>query len=232
VIPVTASENRGTSVMSDLAALFEKRRADRVDPGNLVTENLTALVAAGITAAAIPDAGERRRVLRTVADGCGATAFALAATFSTDRASGTLYHAAVQLGLAERAYAVAIERLASAPSDAARQPGAQFAVARMLGALGTMTALLDRQAGRAAGTGADEDLAEACIAGMYLAGEAEFVVSAALGVLGGDAEGTRRLSLIWYDLTAVSAPVSGALARELVGKAAFGIDPHESPRWL
>lgn len=215
---------------ADLAADFEKRRADRVDAGDLVAENLAALDAAGITAAAVTDEAERRRVLRTVAAGCGATAFALGATFATGRADAVLYHAAGQLGLAERAYAVAVDRVRQS-GDAARQPGPQFAVARMRGALNTMTALLDRQAGRATGDDAAA-LAEACTAGIFLAGETETVVSAAYDLVSADPEGAARLGQVWHDLKATPPPVSGSLARELVGKAAFGIDPDETPRWV
>jgi hypothetical protein len=216
---------------ADLAATFEKRRAGRVDAGALVTENLEALASAGVTAAAIGDDAERRRALRTIAGGCGATAFALASSLSTDLASETILDAAVRLGLAERAFAITVERVGQLPGDAARLPGTQFAVARMRAALNTMTALLDRQSRRATRDSA-EGRAEACIAGMFLADEAEGVVSAALGVLGGDAEAVARLSQVWYDVKAVPPPVSAALARELVGKAAFDIDPAQTPRWL
>ncbi|WDZ84663.1 hypothetical protein [Micromonospora cathayae] len=262
----TVSDADVRPVATDLAADFEKRRAGRVDAGDLVGENLAALAAAGITPAAVTDAAVRRRVLRTVAGGCGATAFALAATFAatatatataTDTDTGTadagsgstpagagraeavLYHAAVQFGLAERAYAVAVDRVRHA-GDLARQPGPQFAVARMRGSLDTMTALLDRQAARVVDAGAagrdDGDdagaLAEACTAGLYLAGEAETVVSAGYDLVAADPDGAARIGQIWHDLKATPAPVSGSLARELVGKAAFGIDPDETPRWV
>lgn len=214
---------------ADLAADFEKRRAGRLDAGDLIAENLAALAAAGITAAAVTDAAERRQVVRTVAGGCGATAFVLGASFAAGRADAVLYHAAGQLGLAERAYAVAVEGVRR--SDEARQPGPQFAVARMRGALHTMTALLDRQAGRAGGDDAAA-LAEACTAGIFLAGETETVVSAAYDLVAADPESAARLGQVWHDLKATVPPVSGSLARELVGKAAFGIDPDETPRWV
>ncbi|MFB9543833.1 hypothetical protein [Micromonospora sagamiensis] len=226
----TAMSSAGVGVAADLAVDFEKRRAGRVDAGDLVTENLAALDAAGVTAATVTDGAQRRQVLRTVAAGCGATAFALGAALAAGRAEAVLHHAAVQLGLAERAYAVAVERVRQA-GDVARQPGPQFAVARMRGSLDTMTALLDRQAGRAVGEDAAA-LAEACTAGLFLAAEAEAVVSAAYDLVAGDAEGATRIGQLWHDLKASPAPVSGALARELVGKAAFGIDPDETPRWV
>lgn len=239
---MSGADVQGT--VADLAADFEKRRAGRVDAGDLVAENLAALDAAGITAAAVQDGVGRRRVLRTVAGGCGATAFALGAALATDRVEAVLHHAAVQLGLAERAYAVAVERVRHA-GDLARQPGPQFAVARMRGSLDTMSALLDRQAGRATGDPAAASpvghgaaapdaaaLAEACTAGIFLAAEAETVVSAAYDLVAADAEGAARLGQLWHDLKATAAPVPGALARELVGKAAVGIDPDETPRWV
>lgn len=216
---------------ADLAAAFDKRRAGRVDAAGLVAENLAALESAGVNATAVADDARRRRALRTVASGCGATAFALAEALATDLRQRTLYDAAVRLGLAERAFAIMVERVGQLPGNAARLPGTQFAAARMRGALDTMAALLARQARLASGDGAD-GRAEACVAGIYLAGEADGVVSAAFGVLGGDAEATARLSQIWYDLKATAPPVPDALARELVGKAVFGIDPAESPRWV
>ncbi|WP_436494952.1 acyl-CoA dehydrogenase family protein [Actinokineospora sp. HUAS TT18] len=214
----------------ELAAGFEKRRAGRVDAGD-VKENLAELAAAGVTVAAIKDAVGRRSALRAVASGCGVTAFKLAETFSAGQAYGTLYDAAVRLGLAERAYEIAVERAKARGIELTGLPGTQFAVARMRSSLATMVALLDRQALRAAADGA-VGLAEACVANLYVAPEADSVVATAFGVLSGDSEGTARLSQIWHDLKAVSAPVSGDLARELVGKNAVGIDPTETPRWL
>ncbi|XTZ18654.1 hypothetical protein ACQSSU_15425 [Micromonospora echinospora] len=226
----TTMSSAGVGVAADLAADFEKRRSGRVDAADLVAENLAALDVAGVIAAAADDGdgGRRRQVLRTVAGGCGATAFALGAALATGRAEAVLHHAAVQLGLAERAYAVAVERVRQL-GDVARQPGPQFAVARMRGSLDTMTALLDRQAGRVVGDDAAA-LAEACTAGLFVAGEAEAVVSAAYDLV--DADAAARIGQIWHDLKATPAPVPGALARELVGKAAFGIDPDETPRWV
>ncbi|HVK25880.1 MAG TPA: hypothetical protein VM677_31365 [Actinokineospora sp.] len=214
----------------ELAEGFEKRRAGRVDAGD-VRENLAELAAAGVTVGAIKDAAERRAVLATVAAGCGATAFKLAETFSAGMAYGTLYDAAVRLGLAQRAYEIAVERVKTRGFEVTGLPGTQFAVSRMRSSLATMVALLDRQALRAAADGA-VGLAEACVAHLYVAPEADSVVSTAFSVISGDSEGTVRLSQIWHDLKAVSAPVSGDLARELVGKNAVGIDPTETPRWL
>ncbi|WP_416902937.1 hypothetical protein [Micromonospora echinospora] len=224
----TTMSSAGVGVAADLAADFEKRRAGRVDAGDLVGENLAALDAAGVIAAADGDGAHRRQVLRTVAGGCGATAFALGAALAAGRAEAVLHHAAVQFGLAARAYAVAVERVRQL-GDLARQPGPQFAVARMRGSLDTMTALLDRQAGRAVGDDAAA-LAEACTAGLFVAGEAEAVVSAAYDLV--DADAAARIGQIWHDLKATPPPVPGALARELVGKAAFGIDPAATPRWV
>ncbi|WP_157367703.1 hypothetical protein [Alloactinosynnema sp. L-07] len=220
----------GLDTASELAAGFEKRRAGRVDAGD-VKENLAELAAAGITVAEIKDAAERRAALRAVAAGCGATAFALAETFSAGMAYGTLYDSAVRLGLAERAYEIAVERVKARGIEVTGLPGTQFAVSRMRGSLATMVALLDRQSGRATADGA-AGLAEACTASLHVTPEADSVVSTAFSVLSGDRDGTARLTQIWHDLKAASAPVSADLARELVGKAAVGIDPTETPRWL
>jgi alkylation response protein AidB-like acyl-CoA dehydrogenase len=118
------------------------------------------------------------------------------------------------LGLAERAYRLALQSIkdrAGENPDPALLPGTQFAVARMRAALDTMSALATRQGG--------------LVARYYIAGEAEQVVSAAYGLIGPGAE----IGEIWRD---IKVPFDADRARELIGKAALGIDPNETPRWL
>jgi len=232
-VTVTSAEEAAMPAarLDDLIPSFEKRRSGRVDAGPAVPENLADLAAAGVAAPA--DDGERRRVLRTVAGGCGATAFALAATAAAPPPAAVLDHAAIQLGLAQRAYAVAVARVAQAPGQAALLPGAQFAVAGMRGACDTMTALLERQAALTADNrDAAAALAAACVAAMYVSETADRVLCTAAGLLAEDPQGTGRLAQLRHDLRAVPPPVPEARCRELVGKALLGIDPDATPRWV
>lgn len=201
----------GTHVMDDirdLAAAFDKRAMAGTES---VEENLAEL-------REIWPAEPTLEALRVVAGGCGRTAFTVAAEHSDpDRAS-----AAVLLGLAQRAFDLAVrqvtERSVTGAPDPVRLPGTQFAVARMRATLATMTAVLDRYT------------ADSVLPRFYLAGEAEQVVSTAYGLVTGG-EAATRIGQIWRDLKA-APPFSADLARELIGKTALGIDPTETPRWL
>lgn len=148
--------------------------------------------------------------------------------------------AAVFLGLAERAYELAVAatrgRANTAVRDLRRMPGIQFAIARMRGALSTMDALLTGYAERhvAPGDELTSFVAETCIPKYHVTNEAVRVVGTAMEVIGGSAirEGG-RIGQIWRDVVAGPLlPFTNDLAREYIGKAALGIDPVATPRWL
>ncbi|GGY05618.1 acyl-CoA dehydrogenase family protein [Streptomyces hiroshimensis] len=148
--------------------------------------------------------------------------------------------AAVFLGLAERAYALAVERTrgrsTTAVGDLARLPGIQFAVARMRSSLATMDALLTEYATRHADPGDDLPafVADTCIPKYFITNEAEHVVATAFEVIGGSGirDGS-RIGQIWRDVKAGPLlPFTNDLAREHIGKATLGISPVETPRWL
>jgi alkylation response protein AidB-like acyl-CoA dehydrogenase len=148
--------------------------------------------------------------------------------------------AAVFLGLAERAYTLAVEktrgRSNTAVRDLARLPGIQFAVARMRGSLAAMNALLHEYATGHAEAGDDLTafVADTCIPKYFVTNEAERVVTTAFEVIGGS--GVRensRIGQIWRDIKAGPLlPFTNDLAREFIGKSALGIDPLARPRWL
>lgn len=147
---------------------------------------------------------------------------------------------AVFLGLAERAYELAVQtttgRRNTAVKDLSRLPGIQFAVARMRAALATMDALLTRYARQKIDPGDDltRFVADTCIPKYYVTNEAIRVVTTALEVIGGSAIRNRsRIGQIWRDVCAGPlVPFTNDLAREYIGKAALGIDPVATPRWL
>ena len=198
--------------IAELAVVFDKRCLDSVDvPGNLV--ELKEVWPATATTA------ETAELLRIVAGGCGPTAFAMAAALTEDENTGNRYTAAVLLGLAERAYCLAIATIKD--RGVARLPGPQFAVAKMRAAIATMTAILTRYS------------TDSLVPRFFIGTAAEEVVSAAYGLIGAsDTEPGIRISQIWLDLKASAPPFDADLARELIGKAALGIDPNETPRWL
>ncbi|MFI5495814.1 hypothetical protein [Actinoplanes sp. NPDC051859] len=132
-----------------------------------------------------------------------------------------LRHATAQAAVAREAYAVTVRHVTGRP--AARQPGPQFAVAGMRGALDTMTALLDRT---------PDTLAAACTTAIFVDDAAERVVTAAERLLAADAEGAARLAELRRELRATPPPVPDDRCHELAGKAALGIDPDATPRWL
>lgn len=148
--------------------------------------------------------------------------------------------AAVFLGLAERAYELAVAatrgRANTAVRDLRRMPGIQFAVARMRTSLATMNALLDEYARTRVEPGDDLTAfaAATCVPKYYVTNEAVRVVSTALEVTGGSAiRHAGRLGQIWRDVSAGPLlPFTNDLAREYIGKAALGIDPVATPRWL
>ncbi|MET7479234.1 acyl-CoA dehydrogenase family protein [Streptomyces sp. NPDC005648] len=148
--------------------------------------------------------------------------------------------AAVFLGLAERAYGLAVERTrgrsTTAVADLAKLPGIQFAVARMRSSLATMTALLTEYATRHVDPGEDLPafVADTCVPKYYITNEAEHVVATAFEVIGGSGirDGS-RIGQIWRDVKAGPLlPFSNDMAREFIGKAALGISPVETPRWV
>ncbi|GGQ81095.1 hypothetical protein [Couchioplanes azureus] len=135
--------------------------------------------------------------------------------------AAVLGHAAAQATVAREAYAVAVRRLTD--DAAARLPGPQFAVAGMRAACDTMAALLDRT---------PDALTAACTAALFVDDAAERVVTAAERLLAGDPEGAARLAELRRDLRATPPPVPDDRLHELAGKAALGIDPDATPRWL
>ncbi|MDR3083644.1 MAG: acyl-CoA/acyl-ACP dehydrogenase [Streptomyces sp.] len=148
--------------------------------------------------------------------------------------------AAVFLGLAERAYELAVERTrgraTTAVSDLARLPGIQFAVARMRSSLATMDALLTEYATRHVDPGEDLPafVADTCIPKYHITNEAEHVVATAFEVIGGSGirDGS-RIGQIWRDVKAGPLlPFTNDMAREFIGKATLGISPVETPRWV
>jgi alkylation response protein AidB-like acyl-CoA dehydrogenase len=148
--------------------------------------------------------------------------------------------ASVFLGLAERAYELAVQttigRGNTAVKDLRRMPGIQFAVARMRSALMTMNALLAEYARRHIEPGDDltRFVADTCIPKYHITNEAINVVTTAMEVVGGSAVRDRaRMSQLWRDVCAGPLlPFTNDLAREYIGKAALGIDPVATPRWL
>ncbi len=202
-----------TDSAEKLAAAFEERRPGS---GDLVKENLAELADAGIFTAGT-DLAENLTVLRILGHGCGATAFAAAAQLAEDRPEwGGSCDAAVFLGLAERAYELAVR--AAKDREVTRLPGTQFAIARMRGDLASMTALLTRYEG------------ESPIPRYYVGMVSERVVSAAYDIIGG---GDGPIGRIWQDLkTGPVLPYSSDRALEHIGKAAFCIAMDETPRWL
>ena len=148
--------------------------------------------------------------------------------------------AAVFLGLAERAYQLAVERTrgrsTTAVADLARLPGIQFAVARMRSSLATMDALLTEYATRHVDPGEDLPafVADTCVPKYFITNEAEHVVATAFEVIGGSGirEGS-RIGQIWRDVKAGPLlPFTNDMAREFIGKATLGISPVETPRWV
>lgn len=148
--------------------------------------------------------------------------------------------AAVFLGLAERAYELAVERTrgrsTTAVADLARLPGIQFAVARMRSSLASMDALLTEYATRHVDPGEDLPafVADTCVPKYYITNEAEHVVATAFEVIGGSGirEGS-RIGQIWRDVKAGPLlPFTNDMAREFIGKATLGISPVETPRWV
>jgi alkylation response protein AidB-like acyl-CoA dehydrogenase len=147
---------------------------------------------------------------------------------------------AVFLGLAERAYTLAVQhtrgRGNTAVKNLCRMPGIQFAMARMRAALATMNALLTEYAERHVDPGDDLTLfvADTCIPKYFVTNEAERVVATAFEVIGGSGIRERsRIGQIWRDVVAGPLlPFTNDLAREYIGKAALGIDPVATPRWL
>ena len=148
--------------------------------------------------------------------------------------------AAVFLGLAERAYEIAVQtttgRGNTAVKDLRRMPGIQFALARMQASINTMNALLTEYASRRIDPGDDltSFVADTCVPKYFIANEAINVVTTAMEVVGGSAVRQRaRLSQIWRDVcVGPLLPFTNDLAREYIGKAALGIDPVSTPRWL
>jgi hypothetical protein len=204
--------------IAELAAVFDKRSLDGPDA---VADNFAELREIWPAEATV---AENVELLRVVAGGCGPTAFAMAAALTEDEDTGNRYTAAVLLGLAERAYWLAIQAIkdrASISPDPARLPGTQFAVAKMRAAIATMTAVLTRHT------------ADALVPRFFIATEAEQVISIAYGIVGASgSEVSTRIGQIWNDIKASAPPFNADLARELIGKAALGIDPNETPRWL
>lgn len=153
---------------------------------------------------------------------------------------GSYCFSAVFLGLAQRAYELAVEttigRSNNAVGDLAKMPGIQFAVARMRSSLATMESLLMEYATEHVDPGDDLTafVADTCVPKYFVTNEAEHVVATAFEVIGGSGIRKRsRIGQIWRDVKAGPLlPFTNDLCREFVGKAALGIDPIATPRWL
>ncbi|MGP3977338.1 acyl-CoA dehydrogenase family protein [Streptomyces sp. 8N114] len=235
-----------TEEATQLAATFGKRRTDGTDEGR-IAENLAEL-----TAALGTDPGgtvvRRCALLRIVAGGCGLTAFALAERYAAAAGEGEAAvrgadhaEAAVLLGLAGCAYRLAVaaikERSTGADSAApapALLPGTQFAVARMRAELASADALLGAYARAEDDPHTVTTRADSAVPRLRAGAVAEQVVSTAYEqIRGGHQETERRVARIWQDVKSGPRPGHDAdRALELIGKAAFGIDPAQSPRWL
>ncbi|PWW53038.1 acyl-CoA dehydrogenase family protein [Actinokineospora spheciospongiae] len=148
--------------------------------------------------------------------------------------------AAVFLGLAERAYEIAIERTKgrsnTAVSSLATLPGIQFNIGRMRASIATMKALLTRHATEHVEPGEDliAFVAETCVPKYFVVNEAEHVVATAFEVVGGSGiSGGTRIGQIWRDVKAGPlVPFTNDVAREFIGKHELGLNPIETPRWL
>jgi alkylation response protein AidB-like acyl-CoA dehydrogenase len=149
--------------------------------------------------------------------------------------------AAVFLGLAERAWEVAIETTRGRSNTAVRSPlslmpGVQFALGEMRARLGTMRALLTEYVTHHAEPGDDlmGFLAQTCVPKYFIANEAQHVVRLAFDVIGGT--GTlagKHLGQTYHNVRAGALlPFNNDLCREFIGKTALGIDPTSAPRWL
>lgn len=153
---------------------------------------------------------------------------------------GNYCFAAVFLGLAERAYELAVERTRgrsnTSISDLARLPGIQFAVGSMRGSLASMRSLLHRYATEHVEPGDDlvGFVAQTCIPKYYVVNEAEQVVAKAFNVIGGSGiQAGSRIGQLWRDVKAGPLlPFTNDICREFIGKHTLGINPIEQPRWL
>ncbi|MET8688630.1 acyl-CoA dehydrogenase family protein [Streptomyces sp. NPDC004732] len=153
---------------------------------------------------------------------------------------GSYCFTAVFLGLAQRAYEIAVQttvgRSNNAVGDLAKLPGIQFAVSRMRSSLATMEALLDEYATEHVDPGDDLPafVADTCVPKYFVTNEAEHVVATAFEVIGGS--GIRkggRIGQIWRDIKAGPLlPLTNDLCREYIGKTVLGIDPLATPRWV
>jgi hypothetical protein len=244
-MPTGADSMSELAAAPKLAAVFAERRRTRPAGDDLVRENLAELTIAGI----IGDGRtlvEITGLLRTIAGGCGRTGFAVAAALAdrqpdpARQAWANHGDAAVFLGLADRAYQLAVrsttDNSARAPDpDPARLPGVQFAIARIRSGIDTMAALLSQHAHQQAELSHGAASATASwVARYYAAAAAEQAVSAAYEITGaGDSGYGEQMGRIWQDLKSGPAQAARAdSALEIIGKATLGIDPAQTPRWL
>lgn len=99
-----------------------------------------------------------------------------------------------------------------------------------------MNALLDEYCEHRASPGEDviSFVADTTIPKFVVTNEALEVVRIAFDVIGGSGvRGNSRIGQIYRDVRAGTlVPFNNDLSRELVGKAALGIDPMAKPRWL
>jgi alkylation response protein AidB-like acyl-CoA dehydrogenase len=147
--------------------------------------------------------------------------------------------AAVFLGLAKRAYTLAVEnvrgRSNTAVADLSLLPGVQFAVARMRASVSCMDALLQEYCASHAEPGDDllGFVADTCVPKYFICNEAQQVVQTAFDVIGGSGIRERsRIGQIYRDVRAGPLlPFTNDVAREFIGKSALGVDPVATPRW-
>ncbi|HET8932558.1 MAG TPA: acyl-CoA dehydrogenase family protein [Polyangiales bacterium] len=154
---------------------------------------------------------------------------------------GHYLFSAVALGLAERAFELAVERSKGRTNTALSSaltalPGVQFAVAKMQGKLQAMEALLEEYTTTHAEPGMDPlgFAAETAIPKYVVTNEAAEVVKLAFEVIGGSGlVGSTRIGQIFRDVRALSLlPLNNDLCREMIGKSLLGMDVLAKPRWL
>jgi alkylation response protein AidB-like acyl-CoA dehydrogenase len=211
--------------------------ADHLSPASAIRILLehTAAHNSGIvtTAARSGSAGCHRKDLTTrIATVCDAAA-AGPAVFCALRVWRNHCVAAVLLGMARRAYSIAVAALRGDP--ARNLPGPQFAVGEMRSRLGLLATLLSEQGAHARVVFDAEAVAASCIPRHYAATEAAAIIGAGQRAAARDRHAQAQLIELAQLTSEVSnLPDDSDLACELIGKAAFGLLPgdHEDGHGL
>jgi alkylation response protein AidB-like acyl-CoA dehydrogenase len=147
---------------------------------------------------------------------------------------------AVFLGLAERAFEVAVETTRGRTNTAVKSPlsmmpGIQFALGKCRAVLAVMEALLEDYCESHAAVGDDlfDFVAHTCIPKYFIANTAHTVVQLAFDVIGGSGvKDSSRIGQIYRDVRAGPLiPFTNDLCLECIGKQGLGISLLERPRW-